>query len=46
VKGAACGLLKIQDAKMAKIRHLGTIAHFLGYIFAIKACIANRKEIC
>jgi len=31
--------------KVAKNRHLGTIAHFLsGYIFARKARIDNRKK--
>jgi len=37
-------LAEIQDAKIAKNRHLRTITHLSGYIFAIKAYIDNRKK--
>jgi len=32
--------------KVARNRHLGTITTFLGYIFATKAHIGNRKKTC
>jgi len=32
------------DAKVAENRHLGTIAQLCWAIFAIKACIDNRKK--
>jgi len=36
----------MQDPKnVAKNRHLGTIAHLSGYIFATKARIGNRKKL-
>jgi len=36
----------MQDAKKSpKIRHLGTIAELLGYVFATKAHIDNRKNL-
>ena len=34
----------MQDQKSPKSRHLGTIAHFVGYIFATKARIDNQKK--
>jgi len=46
LKCAARGSLKIQDAKITQkslsVHHRTTLA---GYIFAIKACIDNRKQI-
>jgi len=46
LKRAACGSLKVQDAKKSpNIRHLGTVAQLSGYIFATKALIDNQKKI-
>jgi len=46
LKRAALGLLKIQDTKTAKNSPSGHHrATLLGYMFAIKAHIINRKKL-
>jgi len=44
MKRAARGSLKYWTQKIAKIRHLGTIAQLCAYIFATKAHIDNWKN--
>jgi len=46
LKPAALGSLKTQDAKKSSKTAIWAPSHsFLGYIFAIKACIGNRKKL-